>query len=169
MPYLGKEKVVGDYRQVKIYRCPAYPEKTQTVCFIINGWDIAGPSDTTGAEVTKLVKLTPYRRLGQRAYLADNEYYKNGAMERPIILSSSSPRIDQCDVWSTAHLPDGATEDNGNYSRRVARSRHRQGCNVLFGDWHVSYVEATAMAGKKTPGVGMVRYPGFEMWAWRKF
>ncbi|MCU0915596.1 MAG: prepilin-type N-terminal cleavage/methylation domain-containing protein, partial [Planctomycetes bacterium] len=38
IPYLAQSVLNGDYRQVKIYRCPAYPEKRHTVCFAVNGW-----------------------------------------------------------------------------------------------------------------------------------
>ena len=167
MPYLGKEKAVGDYRTVKAFRCPAYPDKTQTVCFVIDSMDLAGPQDTEGLDAAaKITRLSQYKRLSQSAYLADNDY-----LNRPIILEDTSSYMDRCDIWSASHLPDGpvATSVSDSQSRRIAPDRHRQGCNVLFADWHASYVEAKAMAGQKTVGAGMYRAPGLEMWGWRKF
>ena len=37
----------NDYRTVKIYRCPSYPDKDQTICFVINGWDFKDRNDYT--------------------------------------------------------------------------------------------------------------------------
>ena len=44
-------------------------------------------------------------------------------------------------------------EDIGS-GRRVARARHRSGCNVLYLDWHVDYMEAEDMT--------------VEMWQFKK-
>ncbi len=44
--------------------------------------------------------------------------------------------------------PDGgldAEAGTGNLHRRVARERHRTGCNVLFADWHVEWMGAEEM------------------------
>ena len=38
MPYLKDAYDVNDYRNVKIYRCPNYPNRNQTICYVINAW-----------------------------------------------------------------------------------------------------------------------------------
>ena len=50
MPFLAQKPVGNDYRTVEIYRCPSYPSREQTVCFVINGWDFKNRSDRTGSE-----------------------------------------------------------------------------------------------------------------------
>jgi prepilin-type N-terminal cleavage/methylation domain-containing protein len=73
--------------------------------------------------------------------------------------------ITECDVFNRKHLPDSA-EEGISSGRRVARGRHRQGCSVLFANWHASYVEAKAIAGVEQR-LGE-RAPGVEMWGWQK-
>jgi len=51
MPYLSISGEKDDYRNVKIYHCPAYPNKQQTVCYVINAWGFKDKLDTVGYEV----------------------------------------------------------------------------------------------------------------------
>jgi prepilin-type processing-associated H-X9-DG protein len=44
------------------------------------------------------------------------------------------------DVWRPRHLPTGSDGD-----RRVARARHRDGCNGAFMDGHSDWVQAEKM------------------------
>jgi prepilin-type processing-associated H-X9-DG protein len=46
-----------------------------------------------------------------------------------------------CDVWNPGHLPASNSEDV-TLGRRVARARHKNGCNVLFLDWRVDWMAA---------------------------
>lgn len=143
MPYLSQAKGITDYRDVKIFRCPAYPDKEQTVCYVINGWNFANDKDTTGFEVVNnggQFKLTQYKHLNETIYLADNEY----GDWRPIITSIRSDGLNQCDIWHPSHLPMSESETT-NQSRRIARDRHRTGCNVLYADWHVEWMDAPDM------------------------
>ena len=48
MPYLAQRPIDDDYRTVKIYRCPSYPDKRQTVCYVVNGWDFDSDEDMGG-------------------------------------------------------------------------------------------------------------------------
>ena len=141
LPYLGQQQRATDYRSVKCYRCPAYPDKRQTVCFVINGWEFTGPKDRTGHETTAPLRLTRTRRLSQVIYLADNE---DGPF-RDIIQSTRDQNLERCDVWSVDHLPTSTREQGYGESRRVARARHNKGCNVLYTDWHVDAVQAARM------------------------
>ena len=38
MPFLAQKPIDDDYRNVEIFRCPSYPDKEQTVCYVVNGW-----------------------------------------------------------------------------------------------------------------------------------
>lgn len=66
MPHLSQKPIDDDYRNVKIFRCPSYPDKEQTVCYVINGWTREGVPRGRS-------KLTECRRQASIIYLADNE------------------------------------------------------------------------------------------------
>ena len=140
MPYLSERSIGKDYRNVRMYRCPSYPNKNQTVCFVVNGWEFASPSDTSGQAVDNPTRMFGLKKLDTKIYLADNE----DGPGRNIITQEGDPGWDMCDVWSIAHLANNTnTPDN----RRVARTRHSQGrarpgCNYLFLDGHVEWMMA---------------------------
>jgi prepilin-type N-terminal cleavage/methylation domain-containing protein/prepilin-type processing-associated H-X9-DG protein len=150
LPYLGHGRSQRDYRSVKVYRCKSFPRtgtglaglpnSRQTVCYVINDWTFAGRTDETGASVGKPTKLSVFKRPSETIYLADNE----AGSWRPIIESADSAEIIRCDIFTRTHLPLSDSEDL-NHGRRIARQRHRRGCNVLFLDWHSEYVAAEAM------------------------
>ena len=147
MPYLGHDRLptlgdddddddddISDYRNVNIYRCPLYPDKKQTVCYVINGWDSILEE---GTEPTNLLEIKNPSRI---IYLADNE---DGDW-RYIIENEDDDGLVRCDVFLKSHLPDSEVEDE--YSgRRIARDRHRDGCNVLYLDWRAEYIAAEDM------------------------
>ncbi len=149
MSFLAQKPVDNDYRSVRIYRCPSYPDKNQTVCFVINGWAFTSRSDNTGSEATAPSRLMDCRRQAETLYLVDNE---NGAW-RDIITKAKGTGWERCDVWSTSHLPMSNTTDVER-GRRVARARHKTGCNALWVDWHVSWVKAENMTT--------------DMWRWTR-
>jgi len=126
MPYLAQRPINDDYRNVKIYRCPSYPDKEQTVCYVVNGWGFGSSSDMVGTETGKATKLTECRRRAYTLYLADNEYGK----WRMIITSAADDGVRRCDVWHPNHLPTSNIQDI-TYGRRVARKRHKEGANCL--------------------------------------
>ena len=147
MPYLGHDRLptlvddddnpdndISDYRSVKIYRCPLYPDKRQTVCYVINGWDSILDE---GTEPTNLLEI---KHPARTIYLADNE----DGHWRSIIKDEDDPDLMRCDVFHRNHLPDSESE-NITYGRRVARDRHRDGCNVLYLDWRAEYIAAEDM------------------------
>ncbi len=147
MPFLSQKPIYKDYSTVKIFRCPSYPNRQQTICYVVNGWDFRDKNDMVGTETTLPTKLTDCRHRFQTIYLADNE---DGSW-RAIIRSADDPETDRCDVWSPNHLPSSETRD-ASTGRRVARARHRFGCNCLFLDWHIEYIAAEDMT------VGMWRF-----------
>ena len=137
MPYLSERPVDGDYRSVKMYRCPSYPDKEQTVCFVNNAW-----RNGTNA-VEEPTNIFGMRRLDRSIYIADNE---NGPWRVVITKEDvNDPGWHTLDVWHNDHLP-----RETNLQRRVARTRHskgptRPGCNVLYLDWHADWVGADDM------------------------
>ena len=134
MPYLGHENDPCDYRDIKIYRCPRYPDKKQTVCYVINGWD------SPAGERDEPTRLLDFKRPAATIYLADNE----DGHWRTIIEDENNPDIIRCDVFHENHLPDSDSEDI-TYGRRIARERHRNGCNILYLDWRSEYIDAKDM------------------------
>ena len=142
MPCLSLKVADGDYRSVDIYRCPSYPDKDQTVCFVVNGWGFKDRSDDVGLEILEPTRLTDCTRRAETIYLADNE----DGQWRDIIRKAGDKGGNKCDVWSPAHLPNSNTQNLSNADeRRVARQRHRTGCNTLFLDWHTDWIAADDM------------------------
>ena len=144
MPYLGGRQKTQDYRTVKMYRCPSYPNKNQTVCYVNNAWEFKNSVDTTGQVVDKPTRVFGLKRLDTKVYIADNE---DGPW-RAIIRQVGDPGWHTNDVWSNNHLASNVsatqTESDG---RRVARTRHskgttKPGCHYLFLDWHVEWMMA---------------------------
>jgi prepilin-type N-terminal cleavage/methylation domain-containing protein/prepilin-type processing-associated H-X9-DG protein len=140
MDYLAQEPIGNDYRTVAIYRCPSYPDKEQTVCYIVNGWDFDNRRDHTGHEILEHSRLTDCRRPSETLYLADNEH----GSWRAIITSATDDGVNRCDIWSPGHLPTSDSEDV-TLGRRVAQARHKTGCNTLWLDWHVDWMAAEEM------------------------
>ena len=151
LPFLGQDEQTTDYRNVKIYRCPAFPKtgvginnipnSKQTVCFVVNGWGFTDKNDQNGYSVIAPTKLSAFTRPPSTIiYLADNE---TGPW-RPIIEDENSSDIMRCDIFSTTHLPDSINETY-TFGRRIARDRHKDGCNALFLDWHSEWVQAEKM------------------------
>jgi prepilin-type N-terminal cleavage/methylation domain-containing protein/prepilin-type processing-associated H-X9-DG protein len=140
MPFLAQKPIDNDYRTVEIYRCPSYPDKDQTICFVVNGWDFKNRNDYTGSEIVTPTRLTKCTRLPETLYLVDNE---NGPW-RAIIRSAKDADVYRCDVWNPGHLPTSDSQDITN-GRRIARSRHKNGCNGLYLDWHVEWIAAESM------------------------
>jgi len=143
LPFVGQQAEQPDYRNVEIYRCPSWPVRgeglngipnsRQTVCFVVNDWNSSG-------SINKPSKLTNFKSPSGKIYLADNE---NGQW-RPIIEDENSQNINRCDVFNAGHLPLSNSTDITT-GRRIAKQRHREGCNVLYFDWHSSYMPAEKM------------------------
>jgi prepilin-type N-terminal cleavage/methylation domain-containing protein len=58
MDYLAQRPINEDYRNVKIYRCPSCPDRSQTIGYVVNSW-----SDRPEDEIS-LFKVTTCRRRG---------------------------------------------------------------------------------------------------------
>ncbi len=150
LPFLGHDQRQKDYRDVKIYKCPDFPQTgvgennisnaKQTLCYVVSSWTFDNSKDMTGHETREVTKVSEFRHPGSTIYMADHE----AAPWRPIIQSSTDPGLDRCDIWTPTHLPTSTNTDRYQ-GRRIARDRHREGCNVLFLDYHSEYIPAENM------------------------
>ncbi len=170
MPFLGEEyKNADDYREVKVYQCPAFPRTglgqggqrnaDQTVDYVVNAWDMDKPSLNSGdqgKQKDEPSKLGSIPRHSERIYMADNE----AGEWRPVILNRRDLDIasvfNLLDVWSMTQLPlSDRTTVGSNLTRRVARDRHRnQGCNNLFFDGHADWLAAEDNTSRYWCGAG---------------
>ncbi len=131
-PYIGgKSDEVKDYREIDVYECPNYPDKEQTVDYVVNSWK-DGVREFIGFS-----RLSIFRQPSSKIYLADNEY---GSWRTIIKDQSGLNRTGEFDCWRPPHLPTGPDG-----TRRVARDRHRDGCNAMFLDGHSDWVQAEKM------------------------
>jgi prepilin-type N-terminal cleavage/methylation domain-containing protein/prepilin-type processing-associated H-X9-DG protein len=149
MNYLAQKPINNDYRTVKIYRCASYPDKEQTVCYVINGWKFTDKMYQIGTETILSSRLASCRRPAETVYLVDNE---DGPW-RAIIRTATDDGVDRCDVWNPGHLPTSDSTD-ATLGRRVAQARHKQGCNTLWLDWHVEWKAAQDVT--------------VDMWRWNR-
>ena len=107
---------------------------------MVNDWTFDSRSDMEGGGVGKPTRLTVFKSPPTTIYMADNE----AGTWRPIIEDQYSPDITRLDIFRPGHLPTSTSEDKST-GRRIARDRHKAGCNVLFLDWHSEYVKAEDM------------------------
>jgi len=134
MPYIGGlSDNVEDYFEVKIYDCPSYPIKEQTVDYCSNAFDLKG----TLKECFGFTKLDDFPRHTTTIFLADYEYLPKSSHIK-IIYKDDPPdtmkvKMQSLDAWNQNHLPSGPDT-----SRRVARDRHAKWINCLFIDGHSS-------------------------------
>ena len=132
LPYIGGQGDEDkDYRKMGVYNCPNYPDKEQTLDYVINSWKDG---------VTEHIGYSPvsdFRRPSSKIFLSDNE---DGTW-RPIIKEEQGlTGRGEFDVWNPPRLPSGADRQ-----RRVAKARHRDGCNVAFMDGGSDWVQAEKM------------------------
>jgi prepilin-type N-terminal cleavage/methylation domain-containing protein/prepilin-type processing-associated H-X9-DG protein len=132
MPYVGGlSDNFENYYELKIYDCPSYPLKEQTVDYCSNAFDLKG----TFKEYFGFTKLDDFPRHTTTIYLADYEYIRDAAHIKIILKDDPADtmkvKMQSLDVWHPNHLPSGPDS-----SRRVARDRHRKWLNCLFIDGH---------------------------------
>jgi prepilin-type N-terminal cleavage/methylation domain-containing protein/prepilin-type processing-associated H-X9-DG protein len=143
-PNLGANNT--NFAKVKVYTCPSYPDpdpvypgQTQLICFVVNGWTFSSPTDQTGAQLSGVAKMNTIQRPVDTIYLADHE---DGTIYGPITAANPTQYEDYYDVWSSTHLPyqpSGIVNPKtGSNPRRVAMSRHGNGCDLLFFDSHAA-------------------------------
>jgi len=140
-PSLGGRST-NDYKKVRLYTCPSYPDKRQLICYVANSWQFSSPSDTVGYELTGMAKMSRIQRPVDTIYLADNEY----GSWRPIITETGIiGSAQKNDVWSPTHLPYMPGTSTLNPERRVALDRHGRGPVLLYFDSHASLKKAKSI------------------------
>jgi prepilin-type N-terminal cleavage/methylation domain-containing protein/prepilin-type processing-associated H-X9-DG protein len=131
-PNLGGRST-NDYKKVRIYTCPSYPDKKQLICYVVNAWQFSSPTDPVGWELIGLSKMSRIQRPVDTIYLADNEH----GSWRPIIMELGNTGSDEVnDVWNPEFLPYAPGGTSLKPERRVAAARHGRGPNLLFFDGH---------------------------------
>jgi prepilin-type N-terminal cleavage/methylation domain-containing protein/prepilin-type processing-associated H-X9-DG protein len=137
-PNLGG-RTTNDFKKVRVYTCPSYPEKRQLICYVANSWQFSSPTDMVGSEITGLTKMARVKRPAETIYLADNEY----GSWRPLITDLGVIGSDvKNDVWSPTHLPYATGGRLVNPERRVALARHGRGPVLLYFDGHAALKKA---------------------------
>jgi prepilin-type N-terminal cleavage/methylation domain-containing protein len=128
-----------DYKRVRVYTCPSYPDKRQLICYVANSWQFSSPSDPVGYELIGMAKLSRVQRPVDTVYLADNEF----GPWRPLITDLGNVGSDlKNDVWSPTHLPYAPGTGTLNPERRVALNRHRRGPMLMYFDSHAGLKKA---------------------------
>ncbi len=146
MPYLAQKATSGDYRNVKIYRCKAYPNKQQTVCYVINGWGFNGQTDMQGFEQGTPTNINAIKRAQETIYLTDYEYIDE--KKTPIITQANQDDIITCDIRGVGDLAYDLT-GKLNDPRRVPLNRHAKGSNILYMDGSVDHLRAEEITIEK--------------------
>ncbi len=132
LPYIGGQGDQDeDYREMGVYNCPSYPNKLQSLDYVINSWKDG---------VTEYIGYSPvsdFRRPATKIFLADNE----DGPSRPIIRKDGGlGGRGNFDVWEPRHLPTGADGQ-----RRVAKARHRDGSNVAYMNGGSGWIQGEKM------------------------
>jgi len=131
----------NEFKKVKVYTCPSYPDNCEIICYVDNAWQFSSPADQVGWELNGLSKLTRILRPADTVYLTDNE---NGSW-RPIITDLTVIGSDELnDVWNPTHLPYSLGRIL-NPERRVAAARHGQGVAMLFFDGHAGWKRSKSL------------------------
>ncbi|MHC4191626.1 MAG: type II secretion system protein [Planctomycetota bacterium] len=138
MPYLGSiAESAEEYYEIKIYDCPNYPLKVQTVDYCINAFDLKG----SGTECFGFTKLDDFPRHATTIFMADYEYIPDRGHIKIIVEDDSSSamktKMQSLDLWNASHLPSGSDS-----SRRMARNRHNSRVNCMFIDGHSNMMDA---------------------------
>lgn len=143
MPYMPEGGTKTDFKDIKIFKCPSYPNpnasRKQVITYVVNAWRFNSPLDRTGFEVTSPSKINLFTRPSDSVYLVDNE---NGPW-RPVITGVGDLPNDTWlnDVWRPEHLPYNS-RGRLNGERRVAANRHGDGANLLYLDGHAGRMDA---------------------------
>ena len=132
MPYVGGiSKNFENYYELKIFDCPSYPYKEQTVDYCTNAFDLEGSS----TEFFGFSKIDDFPRHATTIYMADYEYIPDAGHIKIILKDDSADvmkvKMQSLDVWNPNHLPSASDG-----SRRMARDRHNKRVNCLFIDGH---------------------------------
>jgi len=144
MRYIGGSKTdnVSYYYEVDVYDCPSYPDKEQTIDYIVSSFNFQNPE----GECWEPTPLANFPRPGSTIYMADYAYHQVSPPMQ-IVRKEDVQNPDEfrhklwwLDAYKTSHLP--SAPDN---SRRVARERHGNNTNCLFVDGHSGKMNSMEM------------------------
>jgi prepilin-type N-terminal cleavage/methylation domain-containing protein/prepilin-type processing-associated H-X9-DG protein len=136
LPYLRDDAARGDFRRVRYYRCPNYPDEREVVHYVVSDFGFCGELDVTGYSIDEATPLTSIEIPWQTIY--------ESGWWRPVLTGFGDTMICYHDVWKPSHLANSNEESLGN-GRRVANARHKDGCNAAFFDGHSEWVRASTM------------------------
>jgi len=138
IPNIGGSNT-NDLTRAQVLICPSYPDKTEAVCYAVNGWHFNGPTDTVGSEEQQPTKVSQFYKPADTLYLVDYENYPG----IPIITNVNSATLDQNDIWTLTHLPYNPNGTPNAGINRVAAARHSgYEDNILFLDAHADFKRA---------------------------
>ncbi|UCG50324.1 MAG: prepilin-type N-terminal cleavage/methylation domain-containing protein [Phycisphaerales bacterium] len=141
MPFVGeRQDLTVQYFEVRIYNCPSYPDKEQTVDYAVNAWDFDAPDAYPGKEQRGATKLDDFPRHGTTIYMADYEYSRTAShiqiVRKGDTLAQLKDKFRWLDVWHRNHLP------SSDVTPRIAKDRHDGRTNCLFVDGHSGKIDA---------------------------
>jgi prepilin-type N-terminal cleavage/methylation domain-containing protein/prepilin-type processing-associated H-X9-DG protein len=144
MGYIGGSKTddVSYYYEVDVYDCPSYPEKEQTIDYIVSSFNFQNP----GGECWEPTPLESFPRPGSTIYMADYAYHQvsppNQIVREEDVSNPTEFRhkLWWLDAYNAAHLP-----SEPDSTRRVARERHGKNTNCLFVDSHADKMNSMDM------------------------
>ncbi|MFC1760708.1 type II secretion system protein [Planctomycetota bacterium] len=161
MKYMGERASAdGDFRNVKMYRCAAYPDKEQAMGYVVNSWGTVADPDQ---DVLYMTLRDRVKDKSSRVYLADHE----DGPGRPVITNKDGDGFANCDVSQDSHLATSGGEIvTSRGGRRVAHKRHKRGYNALFWDWHVATVTVPELGQATQEEKLAERYRWKVHWKW---
>jgi prepilin-type N-terminal cleavage/methylation domain-containing protein len=145
MKYIGGSKAesLAEYWEVKVYDCPSYPDREQTVDYLVSAFDFKNP----GQEVRRATRLEDFPRPSMTIYMADYEYIPDASHISIIrVADNKNPqelarKLWWLDAYAASHLPSA-----GDGSRRVARERHGKFTSCLYVDGHSEKMNSMNMS-----------------------
>ncbi len=159
-PYVGEHyEEFEDYTESKIFNCPRYPDREQTVDYIISSWGYR--LDGTD-EADASTRLTDYTNPGTKIYIADyasKTYLDDNDVEqtRPngiVTIIKNYTELEAFRATLDVHFPGNLPSGDEKGLWKVAGERHkREGSNSLFYDGHADWVHRD----NHVPGVYNIR------------
>ena len=134
-------RTTNDFAKLSTFACASYPNKSNLVCYVVNGWTFANPlfPYPNGIQISGFSKLTSIQRPADTIYLADDE---DGTSRAPITSINNVAAFEYYDVWDFPHLPfnylTAYQTENPRAGRRVAARRHGKGPGLLYFDGHAA-------------------------------
>ena len=140
LPHLPQDSDKRDFRNNSYFKCPNYPKNEEVVHYVVSDFGFCGADDVTGYSLDEATPLKSIDYPSNTIYFADHE----SGHWRPILTGYGDNMIAYHDVWKVSHLANSNTETLSS-GRRVANSRHQDGCNALYFDGHAGWVKASTM------------------------